>query len=43
MLGWEPNISFDSALEKMVDWATKQKVEDKFEIANNELKERGLI
>ena len=43
ILNWQPTISFEEGLRKMVEWSKQQEAKDDFEIANQELKDKGLI
>ncbi len=42
-LRWEPKVSFRDGIKKLIEWSKTQGSDDKFEKANQELKERGLL
>lgn len=42
-LEWEPKINFEDGMKELIDWSKDAEAEDKFEVAANELKEKGLI
>lgn len=42
-IGFEPKVSFKQGMRELVEWASKQKAEDHFEEAHEELEEKGLI
>lgn len=43
LLGWTPKVSFLQGLKEIYEWSLDQQSEDKFEQANRELQEKGLI
>ena len=43
ILNWQPTVSFEEGLRKMVEWSKEQEARDDFEKANQELKDNGLI
>ncbi len=43
LLGWEPQISFEEGMKELIEWSRNAKAEDKFEIAQKELEEKGLV
>ena len=43
ILNWQPKVPFEQIIKELVEWSKKEEAEDKFEKANTELKERGLI
>ncbi len=43
MLGFEPKVSFEEGLKKLINWSKTAKAEDKFIKAAGELKKRNLI
>jgi len=43
MLGFEPKVSFEEGLKKLMDWSKKAKAEDRFAKAAGELEKRNLI
>ena len=40
---WRPNVSFAEGLQELIEWSKGQTAEDKFELANAELKKKGLL
>lgn len=42
MIGWKPEVELKKGLKEVVDWADKQKAEDKLDFALKELSKRGL-
>lgn len=42
-LGWKPKVSFKEGLKEIFEWSKTQKSEDKFEKADKELREKGLV
>jgi len=42
-LGFDPKVSLRAGMEELVEWSRNQKADDRFEQANKELKERGLV
>ncbi|HWQ96144.1 MAG TPA: NAD-dependent epimerase/dehydratase family protein [Candidatus Methylomirabilis sp.] len=42
-LGFKQSISFEKGMRELIKWSSKQIAVDKFEHANNELQEKGLI
>ncbi|MDD3725954.1 MAG: SDR family NAD(P)-dependent oxidoreductase [Candidatus Ratteibacteria bacterium] len=43
MLGFEPDISFEEGMKKLINWSKKVKAVDRFDRASNELKEKKLV
>jgi len=43
MLGFEPRVSFEEGMKKLISWSKKAKAEDRFVKAAGELKKRNLI
>ncbi len=43
MLGWKPETDFELGIREMLEWAQKEKAEDRFEQAQNELRDKKLI
>ncbi len=43
MLGFEPKVSFEDGLRKLISWSKTAKAEDKFLKASSELKKRNLV
>ncbi|MBU1627772.1 SDR family NAD(P)-dependent oxidoreductase [bacterium] len=41
-LGISPRVSFDKGFSELIDWVSKQKAADLFDIAQKELEKRGL-
>ena len=42
-IGWEPKVSFEEGLRELIEWSRDQRAIDKFDLANNDLKNRGLL
>lgn len=42
-LGFEPTIPFEKGMRELIDWSRDVQAEDKFELAERELKEKGLV
>lgn len=42
-LDFSPKVKFEEGIQEFLSWAEKEESEDKFEKANKELKEKGLI
>lgn len=42
-LGFEPRVPFEIGMEELIDWSKAVEAEDKFEQAEKELKEKGLV
>lgn len=43
ILGWKPKITLEQGLKELIEWSEKEKAEDKFSHAQQELKQKGLI
>ncbi len=43
ILGFEPNVSLETGLERFLRWAREQRAEDRFDEAGRELSRRGLV
>lgn len=43
MLGFEPQVSFEDGLKRLINWSRDVKAEDRFVKASGELKKRNLI
>ena len=43
LLGFEPKVSFEDGMKKLITWGSKQEASDKFKQAEAELKEKGLL
>lgn len=43
LLGWRPETDFELGIKEMLEWAQKEKAEDKFEQAQKELRDKNLI
>lgn len=42
-IGYKQYVSFEGGMKELVEWSSNQIAEDKFDVANKELKERGLV
>lgn len=42
LLGWEPKVSLEQGLKELIEWSEKEKAEDKFDVAQKELVQKGL-
>lgn len=42
-LGYMPTISFEEGMQELVEWSKSVQAEDKFDMANQELIQRGLL
>ena len=42
LLGWQPRISLDEGLRKVIDWSEKEKAVDRVDFAMKQLEKRGL-
>ncbi|MEM3399508.1 MAG: SDR family NAD(P)-dependent oxidoreductase [Candidatus Micrarchaeia archaeon] len=42
-LGFEPRVSFEEGMKKLVSWAEKERAEDKLDDVMEELREKGVI
>lgn len=42
-LGYKQSVTFEEGMKELIEWSSKQTAVDKFDIANKELKERGLV
>jgi len=42
-LGWEPKVKFERGIKETIEWAEQEKVVDKFDQADKELREKGLL
>lgn len=42
-LGFKQSVSFEDGMKELIEWSSKQTAEDRFDVANKELEERGLI
>ena len=42
-IGWGPKVSFDVGVKELIEWAGHQKAIDKFDLANEDLRKRGLL
>lgn len=43
ILGWRPKVSLEEGLKELIEWSEKEKADDKFSQAQQELKQKGLI
>lgn len=43
ILGFEPKVSFEDGMKKLIEWGKKQEARDKFEQVEIELKGKGLL
>ena len=43
ILGFEPKVSFEDGMKKLIEWGKKQEARDKFEQVETELKGKGLL
>lgn len=43
ILGWKPKISLKEGFKELIEWSNKESAEDKFVMAQEELKQKGLI
>jgi dTDP-L-rhamnose 4-epimerase len=43
LLGWQPKISLEKGFKELVDWGNKEKAVDKFNSAEQILKNKGLL
>jgi dTDP-L-rhamnose 4-epimerase len=43
VLGFEPEVSFEEGMEELVAWARDQDPDDNFEMAHEELEQKGLV
>lgn len=43
LLGWEPRVEFEQGIGEMLEWAKNEHPDDKFDIAQQELKNKQLI
>lgn len=42
LLGWEPKVSLEEGLKELIKWSEGEKAEDKFEIAQKQLREKRI-
>lgn len=42
LLGWKPNVSLEQGFKELIEWSQNEKAEDRFDIAQKELKEKGV-
>ena len=42
-LGYEPVVTLDRGIEKLVEWGKEQDAVDKFEMASRELEDKGMV
>ncbi len=43
LLGWKPKIGLEQGFKELIEWGLVENAEDKFSIAQEELKKKGLI
>ena len=43
ILSWRPKVSFKDGMDELIKWAKETQAIDKFDLANNELRNKGLL
>ena len=43
LLGFEPKVTFEDGLRELIEWSNSAPAVDKFDLATQELKEKGLV
>ena len=43
ILGFEPRVSFEDGMRELIEWSREAEATDRFDIAAQELRDRGLV
>ncbi len=43
VLGYQPDVSFEDGMKELIEWSKRAESEDKFSLAESELRAKGIV